>query len=56
MRECMSNSVSVGLRCCVGPVLFFLIAGAVNAQLTMGTDWDSEMTTAVCSLLPALQC
>ena len=36
MRECMSNSVSVGLRCCVGTVLFFLITGAVNAQVDYG--------------------
>ena len=56
MRECMSNSVSVGLRCCVGTVLFFLITGAVNAQLTMEIGWDTKMTTVACSLLQVLQC
>ena len=36
MRECMSNSVSVGLRCWVGTVLIFMTAVAVNAQVDYG--------------------
>ena len=36
MRECKSNSVSACLRCWVGPVLLFVTAGAVNAQVDYG--------------------